>query len=233
MSQLKKLLFVTFLFFVILFITKVHSFDPSTVNGPTKTTWCSDQMATCTNICLDGDGHQPSVNYCTPDTLAYDCVCSNGVSPNSTEYTQTIPYFACTADQQTCINNCKPTTDACVNACNSKSCAATVIKAPSQIPTTVQGSNSPAAPGTTGTTGTPGTTVTPTKNPNTLLSNAAAMTYPIQGCFMLLFTLVVAFLARINLAWVMMIKYEYDSYIKKTMDYFWISKIIFYFIIFI
>jgi hypothetical protein len=57
-----------------------------------------------------------------------------------------------------------------------------------KVPTTVQGNNTPAAPGATG-------TPTPSKNPNTLLS-AADMVSPIQGYFMLLFTIAVTFFAR-------------------------------------
>lgn len=45
----------------------------------------------------------------TPDfkeTLDYSCVCSSGQSPNSTEYSQTIPYFVCTAYNTQCQANC-------------------------------------------------------------------------------------------------------------------------------
>ncbi|CAB4375153.1 unnamed protein product [Rhizophagus irregularis] len=162
MFQLKELLFVTFLFLV---ITKVHPFDPSTVDPATKATWCNNQIASCTNICWD-NGYDATTNFCQPDTLQYDCVCSNGVRPNATEYTQTIPYFTCTADQQACINKCNPTTPTCVSACNTGNCGATAPKAPKGPSTTVvQGNSSPSAPGTPG-------TPTPTKNPNTLLSAA-------------------------------------------------------------
>ncbi|RGB24930.1 hypothetical protein C1646_659615 [Rhizophagus diaphanus] len=189
MFQLKELLFVTFLFFV---ITKVHPLDPSTVDPATKATWCNNQIASCTNICWD-NGYDATTNFCQPDTLQYDCVCSNGVRPNATEYTQTIPYFTCTADQQACINKCNPTTPTCVSACNTGNCGATAPKAPKGPSTTVvQGNSSPSAPGSPG-------TPTPTKNPNTLLS-AAGMISPIQGWFMLLFTFVVTFFARANLS---------------------------------
>uniref|UniRef100_A0A1D1YAQ9 Neurobeachin n=1 Tax=Anthurium amnicola TaxID=1678845 RepID=A0A1D1YAQ9_9ARAE len=189
MAQLKKFLFATFLFFI-LFISNVYSFDPSTVNNATKQTWCNDQIATCNNICLDSAGSKPLSNTCQIDSLAYDCRCANGVQPNSTEYTQTIPYFTCTEDQQTCIKNCQATQGGptCFNGCNANSCGAKTPKPPSQVPSTVA-SATPAAPG-------PGSP-TPSKNPTTLL-NAAVMVSPIQGSFMLLFTLVVIFFTRIN-----------------------------------
>ena len=50
----------------------------------TRQTWCVDQTNTCINICLDSGGYQPDVSYCSPDTLEYDCVCKNGLRPNST-----------------------------------------------------------------------------------------------------------------------------------------------------
>ncbi|RIA81509.1 hypothetical protein C1645_729639 [Glomus cerebriforme] len=191
MLQLKGIFFVIFLFSIILFITEVHPLNPADVDPATKATWCSDQMATCTNICWDS-GFDPTTNFCLNDTLQFDCVCSNGIRPNSTEYTQTIPYFTCTADQQACIQKCQPATDTCVNACKSTSCAATVIKSPSKIPTTVQGTtSSPAAPGI------PGSTTTPAKNPNAAILGAATMISPIKDYFTLFFSLVIILIIQL------------------------------------
>lgn len=199
MSQLKKLFLVAYLLSAILFITKVCSLDPSTVSPATKQTWCSDQQATCRNICLNSNNNDPITNYCIADTLQYDCVCSDGTRPNSTEYTQTIPYFTCTADQQTCINNCQPTTQQCVNDCTKVPCAATVVKTPSQVPGSVSGGGgSPASPNQTATS-TSTATATQAKNAATLISSGtAAMISPVESGFMLFLTLVVLLFARIN-----------------------------------
>ncbi|CAI2168076.1 6519_t:CDS:2 [Funneliformis geosporum] len=192
MSQPKNLFFSALLLFVVLLVSKVYSFDPNTVDPNTKATWCNDQTTTCTNICNDNGSGGVSINYCKADTLEYSCVCANGITPNSTEYTQTIPYFMCIADQETCTKNCGPAAQDCVNGCQ-KNCTATYVRPPKEPPTTVGDNgktpdNSAASP-----------TSTP-KNPNTLLNSAAFMISPIQGSFLLLFTLVITFLGRVNSA---------------------------------
>lgn len=58
-------------------------FLASTVDPATKATWCNNQIASCTNICWD-NGYDATTKFCQPDTLQYDCVCSNGVRPNAT-----------------------------------------------------------------------------------------------------------------------------------------------------
>lgn len=49
-------------------------------------------------------------------TLDYSCVCSNGQSPNSSEYSQTIPYFICTEANNQCVTNCEGDAS-CQSAC--------------------------------------------------------------------------------------------------------------------
>nr|POF26003.1 hypothetical protein CFP56_22151 [Quercus suber] len=55
-------------------------------------------------------------NDCDSSTLTYACVCSNGLSPNITEYSQTLPYFICTEWGSQCVSNCNGNTD-CQSAC--------------------------------------------------------------------------------------------------------------------
>jgi len=50
-------------------------------------------------------------------TLAYYCVCSNGITPNASEYSQTIPYFECTTFNQQCIDKCPQGDTACQTTC--------------------------------------------------------------------------------------------------------------------
>lgn len=85
-----------------------QNIDPSTIPIATRDQWCSQQQTSCPLICLQLPNGTASTesNTCSPDTLDYSCVCSNGQSPNSTEYSQTIPYFVCTAYNTQCQANC-------------------------------------------------------------------------------------------------------------------------------
>ena len=47
----------------------------------------------------------------------YSCVCSNGLSPNASEYSQTIPYFECTTAADQCVKRCSSSDSSCQSAC--------------------------------------------------------------------------------------------------------------------
>lgn len=49
-------------------------------------------------------------------TLLYYCLCSNNVTPNATEYSQTIPYFTCTETNNQCVLKCNGDST-CQNNC--------------------------------------------------------------------------------------------------------------------
>ncbi|KAJ5899879.1 hypothetical protein N7495_004623, partial [Penicillium taxi] len=69
--------------------------------------WCASQISTCPLLCLQLPGSDGSkVNNCTAETLDYSCICSNGASPNASQYSLTIPYFTCTEAGTQCVNNC-------------------------------------------------------------------------------------------------------------------------------
>ena len=51
------------------------------------------------------------------ETLAYSCVCDNNVSPNVTEYTQTMPYFTCTEWGNQCVKACGTSDSSCAASC--------------------------------------------------------------------------------------------------------------------
>lgn len=53
----------------------------------------------------------------TQTSLAYSCVCSNGLQPNSSQYSQTIPYYECTQAATNCVSNCPPSDSSCQSAC--------------------------------------------------------------------------------------------------------------------
>ena len=54
------------------------------------------------------------------DTLNYNCVCaSNGLAPNISEYSQTIPYFICTENNSNCVTACNGASS-CQSDCREK-----------------------------------------------------------------------------------------------------------------
>lgn len=54
-------------------------------------------------------------NTCDSDNLTYQCVCDNGLSPNITQYSQTLPYFICQQWGNNCVAGCNGD-----NTCQSK-----------------------------------------------------------------------------------------------------------------
>jgi len=60
------------------------------------------------SICLQTSPSDPTPesNTCDPTVLTYACVCGNGLSPNVSEYTQTLPYFICQEWGIQCVSNC-------------------------------------------------------------------------------------------------------------------------------
>ncbi|MCJ1320266.1 hypothetical protein MMC15_005604 [Xylographa vitiligo] len=97
-----------------------QTIDPSSVNITVRQTWCTDQMASCPLICLQlpGTSGTPEANTCSATDLSYSCVCSNGVQPNASEYSQTIPYFECTTFNTQCIAACPQGDATCAQNCN-------------------------------------------------------------------------------------------------------------------
>ncbi|KAL9077816.1 MAG: hypothetical protein Q9161_000188 [Pseudevernia consocians] len=95
--------------------------DPSTITDATKDQWCTDQKSACPLICLQlpGTSNQPKSNTCDSTSLAYSCICSNGQQPNSSQYSQTIPYFECTQAATNCVSKCEQTDTSCQSACRS------------------------------------------------------------------------------------------------------------------
>ncbi|BDD57700.1 hypothetical protein MAP00_003046 [Monascus purpureus] len=92
--------------------------DPNSVPLSTRQSWCQYQTSTCPLICLDikGASGSPESNSCDPKSLSYSCVCSNGITPNASEYTETLPYFICTETNNQCVNNCNGVSS-CQSAC--------------------------------------------------------------------------------------------------------------------
>ncbi|KAJ5463294.1 hypothetical protein N7475_008238 [Penicillium sp. IBT 31633x] len=93
-------------------------FDPSSVPYSTREAWCNSQTSACPLLCLQlpGASGTPTTNTCEATDLQYECLCSNGVSPNATEYSQTIPYYTCTENNNQCVLGCDGNS-VCQNNC--------------------------------------------------------------------------------------------------------------------
>ncbi|KAJ4287321.1 hypothetical protein N0V90_012719 [Kalmusia sp. IMI 367209] len=99
-----------------------YSIDPDTVQPATRDYWCQQQKATCPQICLQQPGvtsMNTVTNECESDTLTATCVCDNGISPNLTQYTQTLPFNICQQWGTNCVKACGQGENACADACRS------------------------------------------------------------------------------------------------------------------
>jgi len=95
-----------------------QTIDPNSVSISLRDTWCSNQQASCPLLCLQqASTASTTSNSCDPKTLDWSCVCSNGIAPNISEYSQTIPYYECTEVANQCVNNCGLANNACANTC--------------------------------------------------------------------------------------------------------------------
>jgi hypothetical protein len=92
--------------------------DPTTVPLGTRDSWCTSQKRACPLLCLQlpGSSATTHANTCDPATLTYQCICGNGLQPNASEYSQTLPYFICTEWGQQCVANCSGS-NTCQSAC--------------------------------------------------------------------------------------------------------------------
>ncbi|KAJ5936172.1 hypothetical protein N7454_005470 [Penicillium verhagenii] len=81
--------------------------DPNSVPLPERENWCNSQIYSCPILCLQtANSTGALVNNCSPKTLEYECECSNGVSPNATEFSQTMSYYICTEANNQCVAKC-------------------------------------------------------------------------------------------------------------------------------
>ncbi|RYP83978.1 hypothetical protein DL770_005280 [Monosporascus sp. CRB-9-2] len=80
--------------------------DPATVPLALREAWCEQEESTCPIICEQVEPRTTRTNTCDPETLTYGCVCGNGLQPNMSEYSLTIPYFTCTEWGNQCVAGC-------------------------------------------------------------------------------------------------------------------------------
>ncbi|KAF9699805.1 hypothetical protein EKO04_002332 [Ascochyta lentis] len=96
-----------------------YRIDPQSVSSANRQYWCDQNEAQCPLICLQQPGVTSSTtsdNECDPDQLTYSCVCENGVSPNITQYSQTLPFYICQEWGNQCVTNCNGD-NTCANSC--------------------------------------------------------------------------------------------------------------------
>jgi hypothetical protein len=96
-----------------------YRIDPNSVSDSDRQTWCNNQKAQCPLICLQQPGVTSMTtvdNECDPDALTYSCVCENNVSPNITQYSQTLPFFICQEWGNQCVTGCNGN-NTCADSC--------------------------------------------------------------------------------------------------------------------
>lgn len=96
----------------------VYSIAPSSVPLATRNSWCTSQTTSCPLLCLQYPEQSSSTtaNTCDPKTLSFNCVCQNGLSPNASEYSQTLPFFICQEYGNQCVTACTGNTK-CQSSC--------------------------------------------------------------------------------------------------------------------
>jgi hypothetical protein len=103
-----------------------YPFNPEDLNIETKSIWCTNQISSCTLLCLDQQSGDGFTNDCNSETLEWQCICSDNTAPNATQYSQTIPYFICSYQVQNCVDNCGIGAPDCAQKCKTdKVCGAT------------------------------------------------------------------------------------------------------------
>jgi hypothetical protein len=77
---------------------------------------------------VSGAQKKPQSTCLTPvyaqSTLVFACVCSNGIAPNASQWTQTIPYFECTEYNIQCQANCNGDSTCQANCVQQHPCGA-------------------------------------------------------------------------------------------------------------
>ncbi|KAK3942114.1 hypothetical protein QBC46DRAFT_362784 [Diplogelasinospora grovesii] len=99
-----------------LVVSADYYIDPTSVPLATRQSWCNDELSTCPIICQQVPPGTTTTNTCDPKTLTYGCVCGNGLQPNVSEYSLTLPYHVCQQWGIQCVNACNGD-NACQSAC--------------------------------------------------------------------------------------------------------------------
>jgi len=99
--------------------------NPDDIDINIRNLWCVNQQEACPALCEDQEQVSATTNDCDPETLTFECLCENNVSPNMTEYSMTIPYHLCQQSITNCVANCGNGEAVCSNLCfTGKKCGA-------------------------------------------------------------------------------------------------------------
>ncbi|KAJ4394026.1 hypothetical protein N0V93_003243 [Gnomoniopsis smithogilvyi] len=90
--------------------------DPNSVSLTTRESWCTSETQQCPYICRDMGASGASTNTCNATSLTYGCLCSDGKTPNASEYSLTLPYFVCVEYVSQCVAACD-SNSTCQGAC--------------------------------------------------------------------------------------------------------------------
>jgi hypothetical protein len=96
-----------------------YRIDPDSVASSTRDFWCQQNEAQCPLICLQQPGVTSMTteeNSCDSEQLTYNCICENGIVPNITQYSQTLPFFMCQVWGNQCSDDCNGD-NTCQQAC--------------------------------------------------------------------------------------------------------------------
>ena len=122
--------------------------DPNSVDILTRRAWCNDELSNCPIICQQTSPGAVLTNTCDPETLTYGCVCSNGLQPNMSEYSLTLPFHVCQQWVIQCRKDCGINNECAGNCAEEHPCGA---QEPKRVNTTT--SSTMPATGTAGSTG--------------------------------------------------------------------------------
>ncbi|KAF7157089.1 hypothetical protein CNMCM5623_001077 [Aspergillus felis] len=125
----------------------------SAIDPALRSKWCLDQTSSCPLLCLQINATSDTQqNDCDSDTLSYDCVCSTGISPNTSEYSQTIPYYLCTEANNECVARCDSSNSACQSACRTNHPCGAQNPTRHNVTTTTSATSNPTSNAATTTT---------------------------------------------------------------------------------
>ncbi|OAA63746.1 hypothetical protein SPI_03909 [Niveomyces insectorum RCEF 264] len=83
-----------------------YHIDPSSVPLYLRDSWCQSEISSCPLICDQTPPFNTLTNTCDAASLTYGCVCGNGLQPNVSEYSLTLPYFICQEWGNQCVAAC-------------------------------------------------------------------------------------------------------------------------------
>ncbi|KXT11951.1 hypothetical protein AC579_1000 [Pseudocercospora musae] len=96
----------------------------SQVDDSLRQTWCRSQTYNCPILC----GGTASANTCDPNQLTYTCTCSNGNTPNISDYQSTLPFYVCEQWKANCVDSNPNDLDA-ITGCQSVTCGNKTVAA--------------------------------------------------------------------------------------------------------